>query len=103
MIYVMAAIKANDGQREELIEAFREILPLVRAKAGCLEHGLSIHLESGLEGQAAYDENVVTIVEKWVDLDALKAHINDPQYQDWFEQVWPLMADASMQILTAID
>ena len=28
---------------------------------------------------------------------------NDPQYQDWFEQVWPLMADASMQILTAID
>lgn len=103
MIYVMAAITANDGQREELVEAFRAILPAVRAKAGCLEYGLSIHLESGLEGQAPYDENVVTIVEKWVDLDALKAHINDHQYQDWFEQVWPLMADASMQILTAID
>ncbi len=98
MIYVIAAIRVREGQREVVARRFGEIIAAVRAKAGCLEYELAVHLPSGLPGQPAFDDNELMIVEKWTDLDALKTHMADPVYQDWYITVWPLLAGASMQI-----
>jgi quinol monooxygenase YgiN len=103
MIHVIATIKAREGQRDALIAAFREILPDVRAKAGCLEYALALHLRSGFPGQPAFDDNEFIIVEKWADLAALQAHIASPTYQAWYVHLWHLVGGASMQVFEAID
>ena len=102
MIHVIAAIRAREGRRQSLLAEFQEILSEVRAKAGCIEYSLAVHLDSGFPGQARFDENEVIIVEKWADLAALKAHITDPTYQAWFTRAWELVASASMQIFEAV-
>lgn len=103
MIHVIATIKVNEEGWEKLVEAFRGILPTVRRKNGCLEYGLAVDVESGLPGQVLLEEKSLVIVEKWSDLDALNAHITDPEYRAWFDQVEHLIEDASMQILTALE
>jgi quinol monooxygenase YgiN len=101
MIHVIATIEAQEGQRDALIDAFHHIIPSVQAKQGCLEYGLAVPVDSGLEGQEQSNGSTLTLIEKWASLDILKAHLADPKYQDWFTQVWPLMAGASMQVLEA--
>jgi quinol monooxygenase YgiN len=98
MIHVIAAIKAQPGQRDTLSAAFQEILPRVRGKVGCIEYSLAAHLPSGFPGQPPFDEDELIIVEKWDDLDALKAHMTDATYQAWFMKLWPSIAGASMQV-----
>ncbi|MBL0352147.1 MAG: antibiotic biosynthesis monooxygenase [Verrucomicrobia bacterium] len=98
MIYVIAAIRAREGQRDVVERLLRKIVPAVQAKAGCLEYELAVHLSSGFPGQPAFDDNELVIVEKWADLEALKTHLADPAYMDWYTNVWPLLAGASMQV-----
>ena len=38
MIHVLAVITAKPGQRDRILEAFRENVPAVRAEAGCLAY-----------------------------------------------------------------
>jgi quinol monooxygenase YgiN len=103
MIHVIATIKAQPGNLGGLIQAFREIQPVVKKKVGCVEYGLALHLKSDLPGQGEFDPNEIIIVEKWTGIDALNAHISDAGYQEWFTNVWDLVAGASMQILEATD
>jgi quinol monooxygenase YgiN len=103
MVHVIAMIQAQEGSVEKLIEAFRAILPAVRMKKGCLEYSLARHTNSGLEGQLETDPDMLMIIEKWTDLEALKAHMTDPAYQDWYRTVWPLVAGAGMQILASAE
>ncbi|MFS2106026.1 putative quinol monooxygenase [Ralstonia sp. Ralssp135] len=102
MIHVIAAIQAKDGQLESLTAAFRMIVARTREKAGCIEYGLAVHLPSGLPGQAPFDPNELVVIEKWIDLDALNAHISDPEYRAWFAGLWHQVAGASMQILNVV-
>lgn len=103
MIHVIATIKARDGQRNTLVAAFREILPEVRVKAGCLQYALALHLPTSFPGQAQFDDNEFILIETWVDLASLKAHITNPAYQAWYMQQWHLVIGASMQIFEVVD
>jgi len=103
MIHVIATIRACDGQRNTLVAAFREILPEVRVKAGCLQYVLALHLPTGFPGQAQFDENEFIIVETWADLAALKTHLASPAYQGWYMQLWHLVSSASMQVFEIVD
>ena len=98
MIYVIAAIRAGEGQRDVVERLFRKSVPAVQAQAGCLEYELAVHLSSGFPGQPAFADNEVVIVEKWADIEALKTHLADPAYLDWYVNVWPQLAGASMQV-----
>jgi quinol monooxygenase YgiN len=102
LIHVIAAIKTRPGQLGALTRAFQKILPQVQAKPGCQEYSLAWHTPTGLPGQADYDEEVLTIVEKWDDLAALRRHIDDPAYLDWLESQWEMVEQASMQVLQAV-
>jgi quinol monooxygenase YgiN len=102
VIHVIASIQAKQGQRDALVRAFQKILGRVQAKPGCLEYTLALHAETDLAGQAPYDSNVVTIVEKWSDLAALNLHLADPSFLDWLASQWDMVETASMQVLDAI-
>jgi quinol monooxygenase YgiN len=104
MIHVIATIQARAGQRGTLVAAFREILPEVRLKAGCLQYALAQQLATGFPGQAPFDaENELILVETWSDLEALEAHLADPAYQAWYMPLWNLISGASMQIFEVLD
>lgn len=98
MIQVIATIRAIEDKHDELVAAFKEILPGIRAKTGCIEYGIAIHCKSGFPGQRLFDENELMVIEKWADLRALEAHITEPTYQTWFINVSPLIATAFMDI-----
>src|SRR4029078_921391 len=78
MIHVIAVITAKPGMREQVLNAFRANVPNVRAEPGCIEDGAAIDYEPVLKFQAALGPDTFMVVEKYQDLDALKAHAGSP-------------------------
>ncbi|CAM2005602.1 putative quinol monooxygenase [Acanthopleuribacter pedis] len=98
MIHVIARLQTEPGQRDTVYNAFKETLAVVQAKPGCIEYVPAVHFDSGMPGQVGHADDEVLIVEKWTDLAALQAHIQDPAYREWYLGVWPNIASASMEI-----
>ena len=79
MIHVIATIELAEGKREAFLAEFHKIVPLVRAEAGCLAYGPTVDVAgTGLAAQGPPRDNVVTVVEQWESLDALRAHLQAP-------------------------
>jgi quinol monooxygenase YgiN len=99
MIQVIATITTTQGRRAEFLTAFRDLVPQVRAEQGCLEYGPTVDVASGLAAQPAIRADVVTVVEKWQDLEALKRHLNAPHMQQFREKAKALLAGLEIQVL----
>jgi quinol monooxygenase YgiN len=99
MIYVIATIEVVQGQREAFLAEFRKVMPLVRAEAGCLEYAPALDLPTDLPAQVPARENVVTVVEKWESLEALRAHLQAPHMAEYRARVKALVVGARLQIL----
>jgi quinol monooxygenase YgiN len=99
MIHVIATIELVAGQREAFLKEFNALVPLVRAEAGCLEYGPAVDVSSGIAAQIPLRENVVTVVEKWSDLAALKAHSVAPHMEDYRPKVKHLVVSTKLQVL----
>jgi quinol monooxygenase YgiN len=99
MIHVIATIEVREGKREAFLAEFRRVVPHVHAEAGCQEYGPTVDVPTGLPAQGPLRENVVTIVEKWRDLDALRAHMQAPHMQEYRGRVKELVAGVRLQIL----
>jgi quinol monooxygenase YgiN len=102
MIHVIATIELVDGQRTAFLKEFQAIVPAVRAEAGCLEYGPAIDLASGMAAQGPPRENVVTVVEKWTDLAALKAHSIAPHMEAYRPRVKQMVLSTKLQILEPV-
>ena len=99
MIHVIATIEVVPGRREAVLAEFRRIVPLVQGEAGCLEYGPAVDVPSGLASQVPLRDNVVTVVEKWASLDALRAHTTAPHMLEYRSRVKDLVARVQLQIL----
>ena len=44
MIHVLATIEIAPGRREDFLSAFDEVVPDVRAEAGCIEYGPAVDI-----------------------------------------------------------
>jgi quinol monooxygenase YgiN len=102
MIHVIATIELTAGKREAFLAEFRKLLPLVGAEKGCLEYGPAIDVASGLSAQAPVRDSVVTIVEKWESLDALKAHLAAPHMAAYRTRVKEYVVRTSLQVLQPV-
>ena len=102
MIHVIATVELALGRREAFLAEFRRLVPLVRAEAGCLEYGPTVDVPSGLAAQAAPREDVVTVVEKWESLDALRAHVGAPHMLEYRERVKGMVAGVKLQVLQPV-
>jgi len=100
MIHAVATIEIVPGKREEYLDLFAELVPKVLAEDGCIEYGPTIDIESGIGRQSPMRENVVTVLEKWESLDALKAHVVAPHMAEYKEAVKDLVTGLELQILT---
>jgi quinol monooxygenase YgiN len=99
MIHVIATITVHPGRRAEFLEHFHRLMPLVHAETGCLEYGPAIDIHTGLPNPVPLREDVVVIVEKWENLDTLKAHLVAPHMHDYRTRVKELVIGTELQVL----
>jgi len=99
MIYAIATVEIADGKRAAFLEEFHKVVPDVRAEAGCLEYGPAIDFPSGIEVQEPLRDNVVTIMEKWKNLDSLMAHLTAPHMKTYRKNVKDLVVGMKINVL----
>ncbi len=99
MIHVIATIELAPGKREAFLNEFRQLVPKVLAEAGCLEYGPTVDVASEIAAQGAVREDVVTVVEKWSDLAALRAHLVAPHMEAYRPRVKDIVRSTKLQIL----
>jgi quinol monooxygenase YgiN len=80
MIHVVAWLRIKEGRLEEFAEMFRGFATAVRREKGCIRFAAGVDLETGFPPQTM-EKNVVTFLETWENLDALKAHNGSPHVQ----------------------
>jgi quinol monooxygenase YgiN len=99
MIHVIATIELREGMRERFLAIVRDNLPHVRAEDGCLEYEPTVDLPTDHQAQLPLRPRTVTIVEKWRDLAALRAHLQAPHMLAYREKVKSLVQSVSLQVL----
>lgn len=102
MIHVIAVIELKPDSRQKFLAEFAQIVPEVKAEAGCIEYGATIDKATGIERQAPLRDNVVTIVEKWEDVASLEAHLNAPHMGVYREKVKDFVVSGKLHILEPV-
>jgi len=99
MIYVNVSVRVKPGKRQEFIDLFNSFAVTIRKEKGCIQFIPAVDLETGMPPQSL-DKNMVTILERWEGLEALKAHLAMPYMADFFAKQQPLVEETvSMKIL----
>ena len=98
MIDVSASIRVKAGKLPEFVEIFKSNVPNVREERGFIEYFPTVDINADLPPQSL-DENVVTIIEKWESLDALRDHLKAPHMLSYKEKVKDMVEDLSLKVL----
>jgi len=83
MIHVIATIEIEEGKVNDYLRELNKIITDVRAEAGCIDYGPNMDLATDIPAQEPVRPNVVTIVERWADVEALKAHLKATHMQTY--------------------
>lgn len=102
MIFVIATIEVAEGKRDAYLEELQKNVPLVRQEAGCVEYNPTVDAETDIEAQIPVRNNIVTVVETWESLDALKAHLVAPHMQEYRARVKDLVTSTKLHVLQPI-
>ena len=102
MIYVIATVELFDGKRSEYLPEFNKVSPHVRAEKGCLEYGVTADVATGIPVQEPINENTVTIIERWTDIDALKVHLTTPHMQAYRGAVKDYVKQVKIRVLNPL-
>jgi quinol monooxygenase YgiN len=58
-----------------------------------------VDFETGIGAQAPQRPNVMTVVEQWASLDALRVHLQAPHMATYREQVKDLVAGVTLHVM----
>lgn len=97
MIHVIAIIETAEGKRDDYLKELHKGVPLTRAEEGCIEYGPLVDLETDFT--APVRDNVVTIIEKWEDIHALKAHLVSPHMLEYRKRVKDFVKRLTVHVL----
>ena len=98
MITVIASVHVKPGHISQFIDIFKSNIPAVLAEAGCMEYYPTVDVQTGLPPQEL-DENVVTVIEKWKDTDALQNHLGSPHMLAYSERVKEIVLKLTLKVL----
>lgn len=98
MINVIASISVKKGRTFDFLIILKALLPNVRKERGCIEYFPAVDVDAGLSSQIL-NENVVTIIEKWENMETLREHLAAPHMQTYREHVKDIVEDVSLRIL----
>ena len=102
MIHVVAVITAKPGQRENMLKEARANLEAVRAENGCIEYGPVVDASAG-GFQTPLGPDTFMVIEKWTDMDALKAHAAAPHMKAFSARVKDFVANRAIHVLTSAE
>ena len=102
MIYVIATVELAEGKRAAYLREFNRVVSLVRSEEGCLEYGLAVDVPSGLPIQKQVDKDAIPIMERWTDIDALKAHLAAPHTQAYLEATKDCVKQVDIRVLAPL-
>ena len=98
MMYVIASIHVKKGRLQDFIEVFKSNVPNVREERGCIQYFPTVDINADLPPQSL-DENVMTVIEHWDSLDALRDHLATPHMLAYKEKVKGIVEDISIKVL----
>ena len=98
MIYVIASIHVKKGRLQDFIEVFKSNVPNVREERGCIQYFPTVDINADLPPQIL-DENVMTVIEYWDSLGALRDHLATPHMLAYKEKVKGIVEDISIKVL----
>ena len=101
MITVIASITVKEERKSEFIELVKANVPAVLAEAGCIEYAPTVDLATGLPPQIL-EADVVTIIEKWQSVAALKDHLAAPHMRRYRERVKEMVTGVTIKVLQAV-
>ena len=99
MIHVIATIKIKKGKREAFLDHLRKNIPNIIAEKGCIEYSPAYDIDVKFKNQA-YDENRITIIEKWKSIYSLQDHLQAPHMISFRKNVKNLVEGTVLKILT---
>jgi quinol monooxygenase YgiN len=102
MIQVIATIELKPGSRDDFLPLLNENVPKVKAEDGCLAYDPFVDVDSGLPFQGEIRQDVVTLVEAWSSLEALKAHLKAPHMAVYRDKVKDMVIKVTIQVLKPI-
>ena len=101
MINVIASIQIKDGQLNKFIEIFKSNVANVLNEKGCLGYMPTVDFPTGLAPQEL-NKDVVTIIEKWENLEDLQVHLTAPHMLSYREKVKTLVEGVSFKVLEEV-
>lgn len=101
MITVIASVHVKKGKVQEFIKGFKENAIKVRKEPGCVEYTPAMDIKTDLL-PSVFDENVVTIIEKWESMEALQEHINTPHMKEQFKRDAEFVESMSARLLQEV-
>lgn len=99
MIHVIATIELKPGCRDQYLELLRQNVPHVKAEKGCLVYEPTIDVDTDIAIHEKAGENVVTLVEAWDSVDALKKHFTEPHMLAYREKAKDLFQKVRIRVL----
>ena len=100
MIHVIATIELAPGTRDAFLTEFRQLIPDVKAEAGCIAYGPAVDAETDIPTQARIGADKVVIVEQWESVAALKAHAVAPHMQAYRVRVKEFVKGMELRVLS---
>lgn len=101
MITVIASIEIKPESVIEFIQIFRENVPKVLEEDGCIEYYPTVDMQTDISAQVT-DPSIVTIIEAWDSIEALKRHLASPHMDIYREKVKDLVVGVSLKILQSV-
>lgn len=102
MIHVVATVDLNPGTRDQFLTEFRKIVPDVKAEAGCIDYVPTIDAETGIPTQFKIGPDKITIIERWADAAALKAHLVAPHMQAYRPKVKAFVKGIEVRVFSPV-
>ncbi len=100
MINIVAVISAKPGKRAEILAAFRAYLPTVLAEDGCIEYTALIDTEGVNRIQTPIGTDTFMVIEKWSNLEALKAHAVSANTATFSARIDPWLLSRVIHVLS---
>ncbi len=98
MVIVLASIRLRKGKRDEYQRILKTLVPEVRTEKGCIEYVPAVDVDANIAPQVL-DPDLVTILEKWRSMDALRTHLGSRHMLAYRETVKDIVESVSVKVL----
>lgn len=98
MIHVIASISTTPGNRQKYLDVLETFLENIRSENGCIEYGPVSELDLRHPAQSLSGDETVTILERWSNEAALRAHFEAPHMHEYRSRIRDLVDSVRLQV-----